>query len=169
MWIFVCVSVCISLSFLLEILFIFLIKSWLIILSVIPTCLILFWLLERNQFQFQNHSNFRQKLFTYHNFCTIFAFQSTHQVGLPSVSSNTLINTPPEVILRFPFPGKHWDSCKRRRWRKCLMMKKHIRKDHKFMSQMEVLAQGLTTFSQSGSNSVLGGENVAGRPATLSS
>lgn len=39
----------------------------------------------------------------------------------------------------------------------------------KLMSQMEIAAQWLTTFSQSGGDSVLGGENVAGRPATLSS
>lgn len=32
---------------------------------------------------------------------------STYHVRLPTLSVDTAVNTPPEIILRLPFPGKH--------------------------------------------------------------
>lgn len=39
---------------------------------------------------------------------------TTYHVGLPTLHVNTAIDTPPEVILWFALPGKHWETCQTR-------------------------------------------------------
>lgn len=128
--------------------------------------LVYFWLLAcLSPSKWNYHKNWRLCI-SRGSYVTCKQSRSSYHVGLPGLSADTMVNTPPELILRFSSPRKHWDAWEGKWHEKCVMVKR-VRGRKSKTWEIRSLCRSCTCFNQSSRHSILSRENVTSRPATL--